>query len=79
MKEVKIRLSSVQEAKEFVDLAGKCNFDIDLCTMRTVIDAKSLIGVLSIDLKNVLSICFNGENESFEEFLYKHEYKKISA
>ena len=34
-----------------------------------IIDAKSLLGVLSLDLTRVLTVEYNGENEEFEELL----------
>ncbi|MFR4784488.1 MAG: hypothetical protein ACLUAR_17790 [Pilosibacter sp.] len=36
---------------------------------RMIIDAKSLLGVLSLDLTKILTVEFDGENIPFEEFL----------
>ena len=72
MKEVKIKLSSVQDAKDFVNLASRCDFDIDLYYGHMMIDGKSLIGVLSMDLTRILVVKFEGENAEFEDFLKKH-------
>lgn len=72
MKEVKIKLSSVQDAKDFVNLAGRCGFDIDLYYGHMMIDGKSLIGVLSMDLTRILVVKFEGENTEFEDFLKNH-------
>ena len=36
---------------------------------RMIIDAKSLLGVLSLDLTKILTVEFDGENTPFEEFL----------
>lgn len=69
MKEVKIKLSSVQDAKDFVNLVGRCDFDIDLYYGHMMIDGKSLIGVLSMDLTRILVVKFEGENTEFEDFL----------
>ena len=44
MFEKKIRLSDTDEVKDFVNAAGKCDFDIDVFYNRAVIDAKSLLG-----------------------------------
>ena len=35
--------------------AGKCDFDIDVFYNRIIIDAKSILGVLSMDLTRVLT------------------------
>ena len=69
MKQRKIMLPSISAAKEFVKEAGKCDFDIDVFYNRVIIDAKSLLGVLSLDLTRVLTVEYNGENEEFEEQL----------
>ena len=50
MIERKIRLSDTEEVKEFVRAAGKCDFDIDVCYNRAVIDAKSLLGMLYLGI-----------------------------
>ena len=50
MKNVKIRLSSIQDVRSFVDTVTKYNIDIDLSCGRYVVDAKSILGIFSIDL-----------------------------
>ena len=69
MKEKKIMLPSVEEAKHFVAEATKCDFDIDVFYNRVTIDAKSILGVLSLDLTRVLTVQYSGEDEAFEEYL----------
>ena len=69
MKQKKIMLPSIADAKKFVQEAEKCDFDINVFYNRIIIDAKSLLGVLSLDLTRVLTVEYNGEDEAFEEFL----------
>ena len=69
MKQKKIMLPSIAAAKKFVQEAEKCDFDINVFYNRIIIDAKSLLGVLSLDLTRVLTVEYNGEDEAFEEFL----------
>ena len=69
MKEKKIMLPTVEIAKKFVAEASKCDFDIDVFYNRVTIDAKSILGVLSLDLTKVLTVQFNGENREFEAYL----------
>ncbi len=71
MKEYSIRIPDVETAKQFCRLAGECDFDIDLVYNRVVIDAKSILGVLSMDLRKVLKVRMNGDNTNFEAFLAK--------
>lgn len=72
MKERKIRLQSVEDAKEFVALTTECDFDVDLYYNSIVVDAKSIIGVLSMDLRHVLTVRYIGENKKLEAFLDEH-------
>lgn len=69
MKEKKILLTSIEEAKRFVTEASRCDFDVDVFYNRFTIDAKSILGVLSLDLARVLIVQMNGENEEFEAYL----------
>ena len=69
MKEKKILLTSIEEAKRFVTEASMCHFDVDVFYNRFTIDAKSILGVLSLDLARVLTVQMNGENEEFEAYL----------
>lgn len=72
MKERKIRLSDTEEVKEFVEAAGKCDFDIDVFYSRAVIDAKSLLGMLYLGISKELTIKYGGEDASFEDTVRKY-------
>ena len=50
MKTSKIKLNEASEVEEFVKAAGKCDFDIDIFYNRVIIDAKSILGIMSMDL-----------------------------
>ena len=69
MKEKKILLTSIEEAKRFVTEASRCDFDVDVFYNRFTIDAKSILGVLSLDLARVLTVQMNGDNAEFEAYL----------
>ena len=45
-----IKLNATEDVQEFVNEAAKCSFDIDISYNRIIIDAKSLLGILSMDL-----------------------------
>ena len=51
--------------------AGKCDFDIDIFYNRMIIDAKSILGILSMDLNNVLTVHCYGEDPEFSNTLRK--------
>lgn len=76
MTQRKIRISTIAEAKDFVARASECDFDINIFYNRVIIDAKSILGVLSLDFTKVLTVEFSGENPGFEEFLDDHDAAK---
>ena len=71
MFEKKIRLNAVNDVTEFVSAAEKCEFDVDVFYNRVVIDAKSILGVMSMDLTKTLTVKYRQEDEAFECVLKK--------
>ena len=78
MKQKQIRLTTINDAMEFVKRASRCDFDIDVFYNRVVIDAKSILGVLSLDLRKVLTVRYSGQNQEFEMFLEEKDAKKAA-
>ena len=78
MKQKKIMLPTIEDAKAFVAAAAKCDFDIDVFYNRVAIDAKSILGVLSLDLRKVLTVRYSGQNQEFEMFLEEKDAKKAA-
>lgn len=69
MTQSKIKLNAAEDVQEFVKAASKCDFDIDIYYNRFLIDAKSILGILSMDLTKVLTVDCHGENKEFERTL----------
>ncbi|MBQ8306621.1 MAG: HPr family phosphocarrier protein [Blautia sp.] len=67
----KIRFQDPEEVREFVRAASKCDFDIDVSYNRIVVDAKSYLGILGMDLSNNLTVTCHGEDKEFEKLLQK--------
>ena len=67
----KIRLNATEDVKEFVQAASKCDFDVDISYNRVIIDAKSILGILSRDLTRVRTVTCHGEDHEFNRFLQK--------
>ena len=78
MKQKKIMLPTIEDAKAFVAAATRCDFDIDVFYNRVVIDAKSILGVLSLDLRKVLTVRYSGQNQEIEMFLEEKDAKKAA-
>ena len=66
-----IRLSDMDEVKDFVRAAEDCDFDIDVKYNRTVIDAKSLLGMIGLGVKKDIQVCYGGRNKNFENMVDK--------
>ena len=56
MKTVKISLNSIDKVKSFVNDLAKFDADFDLVSGRYVIDAKSIMGIFSLDLSKPIDL-----------------------
>ena len=68
----KIKLNETKEVEEFVTAAGKCDFDIDIFYNRMIIDAKSILGILSLDHRNVVTVSYDGNDKQFSDVVAKY-------
>lgn len=69
MKESKVNLNSIDDVKEFVAMANKCVFDVDLLSGRYAVDAKSIMGIFSLDLTKTLKLVIHDDSEKADDFL----------
>ena len=56
MKSVAIRLSLVENVNAFVNIVARYPFDMDLRAGRHVVDAKSILGIFSLDLSRPITL-----------------------
>lgn len=56
MKEFKLMLSSINDVKDFVNVVAKYDFDVDLTSGRYVVDAKSIMGIFSLNLSKPIKV-----------------------
>ena len=68
MKTVKISLNSIDAVKSFVNTVTKYESDFDLVSGRYVIDAKSIMGIFSLDLSKPIELNIHSE-EQIDEIL----------
>lgn len=61
MKTVKVRLASIEAVRNFVEIVRKFEGDIDLSSGRYVVDAKSIMGIFSLDLMNPITLTAHGD------------------
>ncbi len=64
-----VKIESVLDAKKFVNICNSVDFQVDLVSGRYVVDAKSLMGLFSLDLTKPMEM--HAECGADDEFLTK--------
>ncbi len=67
MKTFNLLLSSINDVKDFVNAVSKYDFDVDLTSGRYVVDAKSIMGIFSLDLSKPIKV--EVHSDDCEQFL----------
>lgn len=62
MKQAKIQLTSIQDVRDFVNLMASQTMDVDLTSGRYTVDAKSIMGIFSLDLLSPILLTAHGED-----------------
>lgn len=68
MKTVRVCLDSIDKVKGFVNDISQFNTDFDLISGRYVIDAKSIMGIFSLDLSKPIELTIH-ESDEIDEIL----------
>ncbi len=69
MKTVQISLNSINKVKSFVNEITKFDNDFDLVSGRYVIDAKSIMGIFSLDLSKPIDLNIHSTESDIESIL----------
>ena len=67
MKTVQISLNTIEKVKTFVNDISKFNFDFDLVSGRYTIDAKSIMGIFSLDLTKDITLNILADDEDCDK------------
>ena len=62
MQNFEIKLVSINDVKDFVNLTLKFGYDLDLVSGRYHIDAKSIMGILSLDLSKPITLVAHSDD-----------------
>lgn len=76
MTTLKIKLGSLDTVKKFVNDITPIETDFDLISGRYVIDAKSIMGIFSLDLANPLELRVANETDEIMEVLKKYRVEE---
>lgn len=71
MKTYKIQLASVSDVKTFVEAVASFDCDIDLISGRYIVDAKSIMGIFSLELSKPITVNVHGDCDA--------EFEKVAA
>ena len=56
MKELTIKFDTINDVKAFVNIVSKYDFEVDLVSGRYAVDAKSIMGIFSLDLSKEIQM-----------------------
>ena len=62
MQTCQIKLTSIQDVREFIEIVTRYDIEIDLCGGRYVVDAKSIMGIFSLDLMSAITLVAHSDN-----------------
>ncbi len=57
-----IMLNSINDVKNFVNVVNRFDFDVDLTSGRYIVDAKSIMGIFSLDLSKPIKVEIHSDN-----------------
>ncbi|MGN1422323.1 MAG: HPr family phosphocarrier protein [Oscillospiraceae bacterium] len=71
-----IRINTINDVKEFVSIVSKCEYDVDIISGRYAIDAKSIMGIFSLDLSKELELHVHSDDcqdflDEIKDFIVK--------
>ncbi|MDE7284130.1 MAG: HPr family phosphocarrier protein [Lachnospiraceae bacterium] len=67
MEKIQIKFNDVADVNKFVRLVSKYNADVDLYCGSYCVDAKSILGIMTIDLRNRMWVSCNGDRSEKEQ------------
>ena len=63
MKTFNLLLSSINDVKDFVNIVSKYDFDVDLTSGRYIVDAKSIMGIFSLDISKPIDLNIHTDDD----------------
>ncbi|MBR6070565.1 MAG: HPr family phosphocarrier protein [Ruminococcus sp.] len=67
MTKATVSLQDINDVKDFVNIVMKYDFDIDLVSGRYAVDAKSIMGIFSLDLSKPIEL--NAHTDDADKFM----------
>ena len=67
MQQVNVRFYNVEQIRQFINIIDKIDTDFDLGSGQRIVDAKSILGVLALDLSGPLLLRYHSNESDIEE------------
>ena len=67
MRQVSVKLNDVEQIRKFVNVIDKFDVNFDLGAGQRVVDAKSILGVMALDLSQPQLLRYDSDDERIEE------------
>lgn len=74
---MEININNIDKVRKFVDIVSRFDCDIDLVSGHTMVDAKSILGILSLNIMNPMTLIIH-DNADKEEII-KNSLKEYMA
>ena len=71
MKTANIKLNTIEDVRDFVNVVASTDIDIDLSSGRYIVDGKSIMGIFSLDLLNPVTL--TAHSDDCDELMKKLE------
>jgi phosphotransferase system HPr-like phosphotransfer protein len=68
LKKIAIKLHSIDDVRRFVTAASLQVFEIDIVTGRYIVDAKSIMGLFSLDLSKPIFVEAHADTDEAKDF-----------
>ena len=66
--QLQAKFNSIENVRQFVELAAKFPCDIDVVTGQYILDGKSILALFSIDRKQLITVKFHGTDDLARDF-----------
>ena len=64
MQKTTVMLGTINDVKNFVSIVSQCDYDVDLISGRYAVDAKSIMGIFSLDLSKPITLNIHSETDT---------------
>lgn len=77
MQQLKVKFNNVEQIRQFITIIEKFDTNFDLGAGRRVVDAKSILGVMALDLSEPLRLRYHSADNEIEEKLAPFVYSGV--